>query len=171
MWKAPDLKLRLRQKDILETIANSRTAQSDHRQRARLMLLFHQGISNRKAGQQVGLNNRQAGRWRKRWLVNHNRLMAVELAENIGPDSLEKSIMEVLSDLPRSGTKPKFTAEQIATILAVACEEPQKSGLPLSHWTLPALQREVVKRGVVESISTSRLQVFLKSGCLEASSG
>jgi hypothetical protein len=46
----------------------------------------------------------------------------------------------------------------------VACETPEESGLPLSHWTLSELASELVRRRIVESISTSQLCVFLKSG-------
>ncbi|MGH9935580.1 MAG: helix-turn-helix domain-containing protein, partial [Blastocatellia bacterium] len=35
----------------------------------------------------------------------------------------------------RSGTPPKFTAEQIVQIIAVSCEEPAENERPVSHWT------------------------------------
>lgn len=168
MWKACAVNLRPCQKDILEQIAKSRTSRSDRRQRAQLILLCSQGLSNNKAGQQVGMTSRRAGHWRKRWLASQDKLLAIETANDIPPNNLLKAIEEVLSDLPRSGTKPTFSAEQIARILAVACEDPQERGLPLSHWTLEALKAEVIERGIVQSISTSRLQVFLKSGCVKA---
>lgn len=160
MWKAPSLNLRSRHKELLEHIARSRTARSDHRQRARLILLFDQGVSNAEAGQQVNLTQKRTGSWRKRWLANQDRLTEIELAEEARPGALLNAIEEVLSDLPRSGSPPKFTAGQIAKILAVACEDPQSAELPLSHWTLPTLRDEVLRRNIVDSISTSRLQVF-----------
>ncbi len=169
MWKAAAVDLRPCQKTVLERIAKSRTARSDHRQRARLMLLFEQGFSNRRVGEQVGLTNRTVGCWRKRWLDNQDKLQAIETAKDVTPQGLMNGVKEVLSDLPRSGTRPKFSAEQVAKILTIACEEPEHSGLPLSHWTtLSALRREVIERGVAENISTSRLQVFLKSGRIKA---
>jgi transposase len=168
MWKAPVVNLRPRQKEILTQIAKSRTARSDHRQRASLILLCDEGFSNNRAGKKVGLTNWQAGNWRKRWLENQDKLIAIETAENTKPNGLLKGIEVVLSDLPRSGAKPTFTAEQIAQILAVACEDPQDSELPLSHWTLEALKNEVINRAIVPTISTSRLQVFLKSGRVKA---
>jgi hypothetical protein len=69
-----------------------------------------------------------------------------------------------LSDKPRPGCPGKFTAEQICQIMNAACETPEESGLPLSHWTLSELASELVRRKIVESISTSQLCVFLKSG-------
>ena len=168
MWKAPAVKLRPRQKEILEQIARSRTNRSDHRQRAKFISLCGQGFSNSRAGQQVDMKRQQASLWRKRWLDNQDKLVAIETADNTPSNSLLKGIEEVLSDLPGRGAKPTFSAKQVAQILTVACEDPQESDLPLSHWTLEALKREVIKREIVESISTSRLQVFLKSGGIKA---
>ncbi|WP_440656999.1 helix-turn-helix domain-containing protein [Cysteiniphilum sp. G11B1] len=74
----------------------------------------------------------------------------------------------MLDDLPREGTPAKFSAEQICKIISVACEAPEKSGIPLSHWSLPSLAAELVKRQIVDSISTSQLHVFLKSGRYKA---
>ena len=170
-WTAPEVNLRPKQKEILEGIITSRTVRSDHRQRAKLILMCDEGISNTQAGKEVGLANRQAGTGRNRWLLNQTKLIEVELSEYAKPNSLRSEIETVLSDLPRPGTPPIFSAEQISKILAVACEAPQHSELPLSHWSLPALRAEVIKRGIVESISTSKLQVFLKSGGVKTAQG
>jgi len=160
MWKAPILKLSALQKKLLKQIANSRSQRSDQMQRAKLVLLFHDGYFNIQAGQQVGLKRRQAGNWRFRWLDNQDKLLAIESAPDTSPRDLMQCIIETLGDLPRCGTAPTFTAEQIAQILTVACEDPLESGLPFSHWTLSLLQREVIGIGIVDCISVSRLQYF-----------
>lgn len=162
MWKAATVDLTTRQRDGLQQIVKSRTARSDHRQRAQLILEFDAGLSNNKACQQVGLKNRQAGLWRKRWLAQQEKLVALE--SKAKPSEWQEGLKQVLSDQPRNGRFPKFTAEQIARIITVACEDPQACGVPRSHWSLSALRDEVMRRGIVKSISTSRLQVFLKSG-------
>ncbi|PHM22456.1 helix-turn-helix domain-containing protein [Xenorhabdus innexi] len=162
MWKAPAVNLSAQQQHALEHIVKSRTGRSDHRQRAQLILLFGSGASNNRAAKQVGLGSKQAGCWRKRWLDNQDKLSAIESTETAGLNSLIKALETLFSDLHRSGSKPKFTAEQVAQILTVACEAPQKSECPLSHWTLPSLRREVIKRGIVDNISISRLHAFLK---------
>jgi putative transposase len=77
---------------------------------------------------------------------------------------LRGAIEDVLGDLPRAGCGGKFTAEQIAQIIAVACEPPDKSGRPVSHWTPRELADEVVKRGIVPSISVRHVGRFLKDG-------
>src|SRR5208337_2154884 len=68
---------------------------------------------------------------------------------------------------PRSGPPGKFTPEQIVQILAVACEPPEKSGRPITHWTAHELADEVVKRGIVTSISTSQVSRFLREAALQ----
>lgn len=166
MWKAATVNLTDRQRNGLQQLVKSRTARSDHRQRAQLILGFNEGLSNNQAGQQVGLKGRQAGLWRKRWLAQQEKLTALE--HKAKPREWLKGIQQVLSDQPRSGRFPKFRAEQIARIITVACEDPQAGGVPRSHWSLSALRDEVIRRGIVEAISTSRLQVFLKSGGIKA---
>ncbi len=64
----------------------------------------------------------------------------------------------------RSGVPPKFTAEQLTQIIAVACEEPEESGRPVTHWTPRELTEEVIQRGIVESISPRHIDRILKGG-------
>lgn len=167
MWKAPVVTLNTRQQSVLKQIAKARTMRSDHKLRAQLILLFGEGYSDNRAGEQVGLKRRVAGFWRRRWLENQEKLLLVEKSGEAKPGDLKRSVLGVLSDLPRSGATPTFTAEQIARLLTLACEDPQEKGLPFSRWSLSLLRSEAIARGIVESISISRLQVFLKSGGLE----
>ncbi len=72
----------------------------------------------------------------------------------------------LLTDAPRPGAPGKFTPEQVTMILAVACEPPEKSGRPITHWTAHELADEVVKRGIVVSISTSQVSRYLREAAL-----
>jgi transposase len=65
------------------------------------------------------------------------------------------------------GPPGKFTPEQVVRILAVACEPPEKSGRPITHWTIPELVDEVITRGLVESISVSQVGRFLREAALQ----
>lgn len=76
-------------------------------------------------------------------------------------------IHEALKDSPRPGSPGKFTAEDYCRIMGVALEDPSQSGLPITHWTLTELRSEVIKRGIVTSISRAQLGNFLKSGDLK----
>ena len=73
----------------------------------------------------------------------------------------------VLSDEPRPGAPAKFTAEQVTQILAVACEPPEKSGRPITHWTAQELTDEVIKRRIVASISPSQVSRYLREAALQ----
>ena len=78
----------------------------------------------------------------------------------------------VRTDLPRNQSRllvgpEAFTPEQVTQILAVACEPPEKSGRPITHWTAHELADEVVKRGIVTSISTSQVSRYLREAALQ----
>ncbi|MDE9495332.1 hypothetical protein KKJ09_17535 [Xenorhabdus bovienii] len=91
-------------------------------------MLFASGVSNNRAAKKVELGSKQAGCWRKRWLDNRDRLNAIESTERAHSNNLIKALDTLFSDLHRSGSKPKFSAEQVAQILTVACEDLQASG-------------------------------------------
>jgi len=44
----------------------------------------------------------------------------------------------------------------------MSCQKPDDLGLPFSHWTPELLKYEAIKRGIVSTISTSLVRVFLK---------
>ena len=104
--------------------------------RARIILLAADGIGNRDSARRLGITVQTVRCWRRRWSGEPDLALAVRLA-----------------DAPRPGTPPTFTPEQICAILALACEPPEASGIPITHWSQSALAREAVKRGLVETIS------------------
>jgi putative transposase len=107
--------------------------------------------------------------WRGRWVELASKLTSAETSE-ISDEDLRGFVLTGLSDLPRSGTPPTFTAEQIVQIVALSCEEPARSARPISHWTPAELADEVIKRKIVDSISPSSVARFLKSGRSQAAS-
>ena len=54
--------------------------------------------------------------------------------------------------------------------MAVACEVPQASNRPVSHWTPRELADEVIKRGMVPTISPRRIGRFFKGRGLTTAS-
>ena len=87
-------------------------------------------------------------------------LLTAQAAGATGPD-LERLIIGVLTDVTRRGAPRRFSAEQVAGIIALACELPADSGLPVSHWTPSELAREAANRGIVERISPRQVDRFL----------
>jgi putative transposase len=131
-----------------------------------MILLAFDGLANEDIARQIGCERHAVGPWRHRWADALERLVLVECCEK--PSALPRAIEGLLSDLPRSGSPGKFTAEQVTQILAIACEDPEKSGRPITHWTASELADEAAKRGIVESISPRQVGRFLKIGGAQA---
>src|SRR5208282_889747 len=151
--------------NILLTLRNAITAPSHLRQRAAVILLAFDGLRNEDIAEKLGLGRRQVGRWRRRWAKAWSGLIDLECRETKA--DLRRAIEAVLTDAPRPGAPGKFTPEQVTQILAVACEPPAKSGRPITHRTAHELADEVVKRGIVASISTSQVGRYLREAALQ----
>ena len=57
--------------------------------------------------------------------------------------------LEGLADLPRSGRPRRISAEVRAAVVALACQLPAVTGVPLAHWTGPELAAELTARNLV----------------------
>lgn len=143
------------QKAELENISRSKISQQRWIQRARIILLAAAGMLNSEISSRVGIGRQQVGLWRRRWQQSQAALLTVELNEPRA--ELRRTIEDVLSDAPRSGSPGKFTAEEVVEVIAVACEDPKNSNRPVDHWTRRELKDEVIARGVVTSISQSHI--------------
>jgi len=163
--KAAKTTITERQQEILQTFSRAVTAPSRLRQRATIILLAFEGLLNEDIAQRVGLTHRQVGRWRRRWANAWNQLVSLECCESRA--DLRRAIVAVLSDEPRPGAPAKFTPEQVTQILAVACEPPEKSGRPITHWTVQELTAEVIQRGIVASISPAQVYRYLREAALQ----
>src|SRR3954469_19694522 len=163
--KAAKITITERQQEILQTFARSVTAASRLRQRASIIVLAFDGLLNQDIAPRVGLTHRQVGRWRRRWAQAWDRLIDIECCESRAV--LRRAIEAVLTDDPRPGAPAKFTPEQVTQILAVACEPPEKSGRPITHWTASELTDEVIRRGIVASISPSQVSRYLREAALQ----
>lgn len=154
------VKLTKRQKQVLERVARTKLAPQQLVERCRIVLMSAEGRENADQADELGVDRQRVRRWRHRWAKAKVALAAAEKEAATDKD-LEKLIIDVLADEERSGAPPKFTAEQVAAIIALACEPPAESGLPVSHWTPPELAREAIKRKLVDSISPRHVDRFL----------
>ena len=82
--------------------------------RARIILLAAEGIGNRESARRLGITVQTVRCWRRRW-----------------DDEPDLALADRLADAPRPGTPPTFTPEQICAIVALACEPPDASGVPM----------------------------------------
>ncbi|MGF1457675.1 MAG: helix-turn-helix domain-containing protein, partial [Leptolyngbyaceae cyanobacterium] len=106
--------------------------------RAKIILRASEGDSQGQIARDLGIGEQLSRCWRRRW----QELQTSELP-----------VLERLADAPRPGAPATFTLEQITQLYALACAPPEQYGRPLSHWTPRELADELVKQGIVESIS------------------
>jgi putative transposase len=118
--------------------------------RARMILAMGQGKNNAEIDRQMQVTVDTVRLWRQRWL-------------DLRPISLEDlSVEERLQDLPRPGAPARIQPDQVAKIMALACEAPQDSQRPITHWTGREIAEEVLRRGIVEQISPRHAARLLK---------
>jgi putative transposase len=161
--KARAVALSPSQHSILSALSRSRVLAQRLVERATMIILSAASISDSEQARRLGVDEQRPRRWRARWLA---RAAALDEAERGGAteSELRERIQGVLADAPRPGTPAKFSPEQIAQLISLACEPPSDSGLPVTHWTPEELAKEARKRGIVESISARHLDRLLKRG-------
>ena len=127
--------------------------------RSKIIVGAAAGASISQQSRELGLVRKAVQHWREKWeSYREERQVGAEKGE------LQAANMRLLQDAYRSGAPATFTAEQVVQIVAVACEDPQRRGYPISHWTPKEVAQEVVKQGIVPSISIRQVGRFLKRG-------
>jgi len=163
------IELSVRQREILERSVRRETNPQRLVRRCKIVLEAADGANNTEVAQSLDIDRGTVRIWRERWAAAAPALLLAE-EEGIDDKGLAELIEQVLADEPRPGAPSKFEPEQIVQIIAVACEDPQESGRPVTHWTPQELADEVIKRGIVTSISPRSVGRFLGRGGLEAPS-
>ena len=121
----------------LQRLTRAHTTPRTLARRANMILLAAGGAGVYETARQAGVWPKVVRHWRARWLS--------------APAGT--SIAARLADAPRPGTPATFTPEQICAIMALACEVPENSNLPLSHWSQSEL---AAKRSGAASWKPSR---------------
>ncbi len=150
--KLPALALTADERHGLEVLVRRHTASQQVVLRARIILLAADGLNNSEIARTLGVEADTVRLWRRRW----RGFQGVALAD--------LSVVERLTDAPRSGCPARITPEQVCRIVALACEAPRASGRPISQWTGREIAAEIVGRGIVPSISARHAARLLKKG-------
>src|ERR1700759_4955457 len=127
--------------------------------RARIVLLAGDGWNNLQIAQELGVDDETPGHWRRRWL----QFAEVPLEE--------AGVAKRLADAPKPGAPPEFPAGQIRQIRPLAWEKPADCGRPISRWSHSELADEIVRRGIVQSISPRHAGRLLKRSRSQAAPG
>ena len=138
------------QKQELQKLVRRHNVAQQVALRARIVLTAAEGQSNAQIARTMHMTLDTVRLWRKRWA-------------DLEPISLEDlSVEERFEDLPRPGAPARITAEQVCSITALACEEPEDSERPITHWTAREIADEMIQRGIVEQISPRHAARLLK---------
>ena len=125
-----------------------------------MVLLAFDKLQNVEISEIVGASRHCVGRWRRRWRDSYEALLSIEMNEPRAV--LERAIMDVLRDAHRSGAPCKFSPEQVVQLVSMACEDPRSCDRPVDTWSGRELADEMQKRGMVDSISASRVNELLR---------
>ena len=150
--RGPNCPVRLgaEERETLQQIIRKRTEKQSIVLRANIILMADEGILYQDIAKELGVQGNTVTNWTTRWQ---------ELAD--------KPIQERLQDRPRPGAPDTFSPEQLCRIIAISCESPEDYGRPITHWTHRELAEEVIKQGIVESISANYLGRLLKKNDLQ----
>lgn len=139
-------------RQALEKLAARHTTGQQQAQRARIILKAAEGKNNTTIAREVRQSVDMVRLWRRRWLA----------LQGIGEADL--SVAERLEDLPRAGAPSRLSADQMCRIEQMACEAPERVGRPISQWTGREIADEIMRQGIVETISPRHAARLLKRG-------
>ena len=118
---------------LKKRVRGAKTAHRD-RLRAQIVLAAARGQDNARIAHDLGISQDTARKWRGRFAGRG---------------------LDGLADLPRSGRPRRISELTRAAVVALACQLPAATGIPLSRWTGPELLAEITKAGLARQLSAS----------------
>ena len=113
-------------KTLKKRVRGAKTAHRD-RLRAQIVLSAACGRDNARIARDLGISQDTARKWRGRFAGRG---------------------LDGLADLPRPGRPRRISELTRAAVVALACQLPAATGVPLSRWTGPELLAEIIKAGL-----------------------
>ncbi len=148
--KPAELTLSQEEREDLEEIVRRHSTPQQLAKRGRMILAAADGKRNAEIARELAVSVDTVRSWRMRWIG----LQALSLQD--------LPVSERLTDVPGPGRPSQITAEQTCQIVAMACEQPKER--PISHWTGREIADEVMRRGIVATISPRHAARLLKKG-------
>jgi transposase len=130
-------------KILKKRVRGAKTCWRD-RLRALIVLAAARGRGNERIAADLGICVNTVRKWRGRFAARG---------------------LKGLNDLPRSGRPREISEAARAAVVALACQLPSATGVPLARWSGPELKRELAAQGLVsEPISvTSLLRILAEN--------
>jgi transposase len=114
-------------------VRGTKTAYRD-RLRAQIVLAAARGRDNARIARDLGISQDTVRKWRGRFAGRG---------------------LAGLTDLPRAGRPRRISELTRAAVVALACQLPAATGVPLSRWTGPELLAEITNAGLDRQLSVS----------------
>jgi transposase len=114
-------------------VRGTKTAYRD-RLRAQIVLAAARGRDNARIARDLGISQDTVRKWRGRFAGRG---------------------LAGLTDLPRAGRPRRISELTRAAVVALACQLPAATGVPLSRWTGPELPAEITNAGLDRQLSVS----------------
>jgi putative transposase len=146
------LHLKAAEREQLQQLVNRHSTAQQIALRAKVILLADRGQNHREISRALHISRDMARLWRNRWL---------EMSEHGLP------VEERLADAARPGGPMTFSLEQIVQLFAMACQNPQDYGRPMSHWSARELADEMMQQGIVSHISPRHVGRLLEEADLK----
>ncbi len=140
------------ERSALEQLVNRHNTAQQVVLRAKIILLASEGKNHGEIARKLDISLDMARLWRNRWLETSERQL---------------SVFQRLQDSERIGAPVKFSMEQVVELFALACSPPEDYGRPISHWTTRELADEIMKQGIIKSISVRHVGRLLESAELK----
>jgi transposase len=123
---------------LTERARGAKTAHRD-RLRAQIVLAAARGRDNARIAADLRITVDTVRKWRSRFAARG---------------------LDGLIDLPRSGRPRRVSELTRAAVVALACQLPAATGVPLSRWTGPELLAELTLAGAAELSASSVLRIL-----------
>ena len=150
--KLPPIEVSGEERAELERLVRRHRTGQQLAERARIILGLADGLNQSEVARTAGVHIETVRKWRRRW----------DAARDVPLADLD--VAARLDDAPRPGTPARITPEQVARIVALACEAPGESERPISQWSTTELAGEIMRRGIVATISPRHAARLLKRG-------
>jgi transposase len=108
--------------------------------RATIILLLSLGLSISQVSKQTNTQRNTVRKWGKRYILGG---------------------IPGISDTQRPGRPPVFSPDVAMHIIKIACEMPQLRGRSLAQWDCAEIARELIRSGVVSSVSPETVRRIL----------
>ncbi len=152
MSKKRKIELSQSSEEKLKKLTEKRTVYYQIVIRAKIILLASKSMKIKEIARILGKDKNTVKRWIDRWIKLKNK---------------DLSVLNKLKDSEKPGATPIFSPEQICQLIALACCLPEDCERPISHWTSRELADEMIKQGIVDSISPRHVGRILSEADLK----